>query len=282
MENEMITVDAGSNPGLVNQLIEKNVFNVQEEEESLKAANKDLAMEILLPSDGSVELLAGIYNPLSGEVLDSAEVRELDGADEEALSKIKDYGKGLLTILKRGTVSIGGQPATQELLDKLLAGDREYLILKIRQITLGNSISINGACTFCDEEQTFEIDLNEDVKINKLEDKTERLFTIQTSKGLVEFELPTGYVQKKLVDSTNKTAAELDSILLSECITAINGLPIMDKSVVRRLSMKDRREILKKLSDLNPGPELSSTTKSCVACGQEVPIPLALADLFRL
>lgn len=282
MENEMITVDAGSNAALVNQLLEENVFIPQKEEESLTVDNKDLAMEILLPSDGSVELLAGLFDPLTGEVTDSAEVRELDGADEEALSKIKDYGKGLLAILKRGTASIGGQPATQELLDRLLAGDREYLILKIRQVTLGNVVSIPGECVFCSEEQTFEVDLEKDVKINKLEDKSERLFTVQTSKGTVEFELPTGFVQKKLVDSNNKTAAELDSILLAECITAINGMPIMDKSVVQRLSMKDRREILKKLGDVNPGPELSSTTKGCSACGQEVPIPLALADLFRL
>ena len=278
----MITIDAGSNPAFVNQMIEKNVLNVQEEEESLRADNKNLAMEILLPSDGSVELLGGIFDPFSGELIDSAEVRELNGADEEALSKIKDYSKGLLTILKRGTVSIGGQPATQELLDKLLAGDREYLILKIRQVTLGDTISIPGACVFCDEQQTFEIDLSTDVKINRLENKTERIFTVQTSKGLIEFELPTGYAQKKLVDSNNKTAAELDSILLAECITAVNGIPVMDKSIVQQLSMKDRREILKELSDKNPGPELSSTAKNCAACGQEVPIPLALADLFRL
>jgi len=277
MENEM-TISSIDNPELVNQLVAKAFSTPEESGEPVEK----LEMQVLHPSDTEVKLLAGLYNPFTGEHADTAEIRELNGVDEEALSKIKDYGKGLLAILSRGTVKIGEQKATQEILDKLLSGDREYLIMKIRIATLGEELSLEGSCPFCNEEQTFEVNLNTDVEVTKLEDPANRSFTVKGKAGELTVEFPTGEVQKKLVDSTNKTSAELDSILLANSVIEINGLPIMDPAQVKTLGMQDRRAILKELTEKNPGPDLAGVKKACVSCGQEVPIPLTLADLFRL
>ena len=275
MNNE--TISAVENPELVQQIVSAAISMPEEE----AVAEAPFATATLPPS-GEVKLIAGIYNSFTGEMVDTAEIRELNGFDEEALSKINDFGRGLMTILQRGTVLIGDKPATQDLLDELLAGDREYLIIKIRELTLGSNIELEGMCPHCETDQKFNINLSEDVEIHRLEDPAIRSFTVNGKAGEIVVDFPTGTVQRKLVASTDKTPAELDSILLKSCVSSIDGMTVMNQEQIRQLGMQDRRLILKELVEKNPGPDLTRLAKNCPACGLEVPIPLTLADLFRL
>jgi hypothetical protein len=93
--------------------------------------------------------------------------------------------------------------------------------------------------------------------------------------------LPTGSTQKAIVTATNKTSAELDTILLKNCIESINDVPVLSMDDVRKLSLKDRRDILEEITNRNPGPQLSQIKIPCQSCGTEVPLPLTLAELFR-
>jgi hypothetical protein len=251
--------------------------------DAIQLANQEVAIsdeiDIQLPPDTAVNLPGGLLDPLDG-LTTTAEIRELNGADEEAIAKTADMGKGLLTILERATVKIGDKKATKEDLDSLLAGDREMILLAIRKATFGSVIKLGpGACPHCEEEQIFEINLTKDVKVKELENN-ERSFTLDCKVGKVQVNLPDGGTQKEIVNSSNKTSAELDTILLKSCIASINGIPVMSVQQVRDLSINDRRKILNAISDRNPGPQLSEVKKNCQACGQEVPLPLTLADLF--
>jgi hypothetical protein len=251
--------------------------------DAIAEANQEVAVsvesDIQLPPDTSVILPGGLLDPLKG-VINTAEVRELNGADEEAVAKVNDIPKSLMVILERGTVKIGDEPAKKDDLDSLLAGDRETLLLAIRKVTFGNEIKLGpGNCPSCGEEQIFDINLDKDVPMKELEDN-ERSFTVKCRVGDVEVSLPDGGTQKDLVNSNNKTAAELDTILLKGCINSINGMPLMSVQQVRELSVKDRRDILNAISTRNPGPQLNEIKKNCKACGSEVPLPLTLADLF--
>jgi hypothetical protein len=280
MTNE--TISALDNPTLAQQLVQAAISMPTEQEESSPVIEETVTIAAP-PASGHVQLLAGLYNSFTGELTDTAEIRELNGVDEEALSRINDYGRTLLSILERGTVKIGDKPATKELLDKLLSGDREYLILQIRLATFGPEIELTGPCPSCEVEQTFTVDLENDVKIDKLEDSTSgRTFVVKGKVGEITVEFPNGEVQRKLITSTNKTSAELDSILLKECVIMINGNTIVDPEQIKSLSMGDRREIIKELGKKNPGPDLSSIKKTCTSCGSEVPTPLSLADIFRI
>jgi hypothetical protein len=236
-----------------------------------------------LPPDTSVELAGGFQDYMTGEVSMEAEVRELNGIDEEAIAKIADPGKSLLTILQRGVVSVGDTKATVEILDQLLAGDRELLLIAIRKVTFGNEVKLEGACPEClAPDQTFTIDLTEDVEIRRLEDPMDRSFTMDTKLGKVLVSLPTGRTQKKLLQNAEKTVPELDTILLKDCVNEINGMPIVDVKQVQALGISDRRKITNEIADRAPGPRLGDIKKMCTACEQEVPLPLTVADLFRL
>lgn len=271
------TISANENPELAQQLVQAAISMSEEEVVTVKEKPA-----VTPPPSGEVKLLAGIYNSFSGELVDTAEIRELNGVDEEALSKISDYGRSLMAILQRGTVKIGEEAATQDVLDGLLSGDREYLILKIRVATFGKDVELTGECPHCATSQKFDIDLEEDVKLQRLEDTSVRSFTVEGKAGEIVVEYPDGATQRKLINTSDKTSAELDSILLKNCVTSINGKQVINAEQVKALGMQDRRTILTELVEKNPGPDLSKLAKNCPGCGLEVPIPLTLADLFRL
>lgn len=264
------TVSAIDNPALANKLTEQ----------AISQTNSVVAEEpIQPPADPHVKLIAGYQEPF-GKFIDTAEVRELTGADEEAVAKTADMSRGLMTILERAVVKLGDKPTDPEILDALLAGDRELLLLEIRKKTFGPEITLEGKlCERCVEDNVIVVDLNKDVEIKGL--SSERSFDVACSVGKVTIQLPTGGTQKALVSSINKTAPELDTIVLRSCVTAINGQDVIDPNTVLKLSIRDRRKILEAISDKNPGPQLNAIKKPCPSCGQEVSLPLTLADLFQ-
>jgi len=239
---------------------------------------------VVIPSlpDTTVTLAAGLIDPFAGTVSTTAEVRELNGADEEAIAKLSDPGKALLAILERATVSIGEEPATKQLLGSLLAGDREALLLAIRKATFGSEVEVSTVCDKCPELQTFKIDLDKDVEVKKLEDPIrDRRFTVELKAGLAKVNLPTGDVQTQIINATDKNSAELDTMLLAACVTEIGDQPVLNANRIRTLGITDRRLLLDEIAKRNPGPQLSEIKKACGTCGQEVYLPLTLAELFR-
>jgi hypothetical protein len=105
---------------------------------------------------------------------------------------------------------------------------------------------------------------------------------VLTKRGAVTVALPTGVVQKKLVDNTDKTVAEINTILLAGCIMSIDDTPSAGASTALSLGMADRTKILDEIVKRNPGPRLGEVTKTCQACGETMDLPLSLTDLFRL
>ncbi len=272
------TLNAAENPALANKIAQA-VTNVQVEE-----TVGSTVPTITIPSlpDTNIDLPGGFYDPMEDEMITTAEVRELTGADEEAIVKISEPGKALMTILEKATVSIGGKPADKETLNMLLAGDREALLLAIRRVTFGNEVELETVCDRCPELQTFVIDLTKDVKVKTLDDRiNDRRFVLDLKVGKVKVALPTGDTQLKLVNASNKNTAELDTLLLSSCVLEINDVPVLGQAQIRNLGIKDRRTILEEIAKRNPGPLLSEVKKACSACGQEVELPLTLAELFR-
>jgi hypothetical protein len=271
------TLNAAENPALANKIAQA-VTEVQVEEAMGSVPT------ITIPSlpDTNIDLPGGFYDPMEDQMVTTAEVRELTGADEEAIVKITEPGKALMTILEKATVSIGGKPADKETLNMLLAGDREALLLGIRRVTFGNEIELEAVCDRCPELQTFKIDLTKDVKVKALDDRiADRRFVLDLKVGKVKVALPTGDTQLKLINASNKNTAELDTLLLSDCVQEINDVPVLGQAQIRNLGIKDRRTLLEEIANRNPGPLLSEVKKACGTCGQEVELPLTLADLFR-
>ena len=232
------------------------------------------------PSDGEVRLPGGVIAP-TGEVIRTAEVRELTGADEEAIAKSGSRAKSLQVLLQRGLVKIGSKEATKDDLDVLLSGDRDAILIGIRCVTFGDELPAAVKCPNCTEVQDVIISLSKDVPVKELENPIEdRTWMVTTSKGAVAVTLPNGNTQRKLLDNSDKTSSELNTLLLSGCVLSINGSPSMGAPTALSLGMADRTTIINEILSKNPGPRLGEVKKACKACGEDISIPLSLFDLF--
>lgn len=265
------TVKAADNPDLVNSMIAQVVANDNVEQKPVT---------IMPPSDTVVILPGGYINP-AGEIITEVEVRELNGKDEEAIARATSVGKALLSILDRGVIRIGEEKATENMLDSLLAGDRDFLMLAIYRATFGKTAEMQGICNQCNDLKEVEIDIEKDVKVRPMLNPKERRFTVDCKIGECVVSLPTGHTQKDLVNNVEKSVAELTTILLENCVISIDDMDVLGKAQVQNLGITDRRKIAEEINKRNFGPQFEDVAVSCPDCGSEVSVPVNLGTLFR-
>jgi hypothetical protein len=263
------TISAAANPALANQMLNK----------ALTEAPKERMPEIVSPSDTTVELPGGYVNA-AGEVIRTAEVRELTGKDEEVISKTNNLGKAVLTILQLGTVKIGNEAATEKLLDELLIGDRDAILLGILKATFGNTVKIP---VFADgEEKLVEVDINTDIKTKILTDPVnDRVFIVKGKNVDYTVKLPNGVVQREMINNAEKTSAELSTLVLENTLVRIGENPVYSKAQVQALSVVDRRKIIEEINKRAPGPQFEDVVVTDPDTGSEVTVPINLGTLFQ-
>lgn len=257
---------------------------------NLQRARREIAGPIPIIDEApvvTVTLPRGLfYNGAWQRVI---EVRELTGADEEALSKLRDSTEMYDAVIGRGTVRAGDQDLAgtspverQVLLRQLLIGERDMVFHAVVRAAYGEERRLPMRCQFCDEEQEMVLRLTEDFVPRKVADVERTSFSLTTSKGVaVEYRPATGADQKEILDRKGLTIAEQNTMLLQQCITRVNGDIIVDPhSFALGLSVGDRRVILKALLDRQPTIDLT-VKLPCISCGEVNTFALTWADLFR-
>lgn len=266
------TVNAAANPNLVNQLVDQAMATPEE-----KAAPAKLTP----PSDTLVRLPGGYVTP-AGEVIKTAEVRELNGRDEEMLGKVTSYPRIFNAIVNRAVVSIGSVKADDSLLDTLLIGDRDALLLGIFKATFGPEAEIGAACAKCGELKDVTVNVDEDIRIKELVDPvTDTTFTVESRNHSYLVTLPTGVTQKELINAEDRNSAEITSVLLENTVLEIDGRPVASPAQIKNIGLLDRRKIVQEIADRAPGPKFEAVTVNCPDCGGEVVVPISFGALFR-
>jgi hypothetical protein len=237
--------------------------------------------------DTYVKLPAGII--LDGKLVQDAEVRELTGEHEEKLAKARtsnNPAKYVNTLLLCGAVAIGNRPVTSGLLDSLLQGDLDMLMLGIRKATFGDTFEVfEVECPHCQELNDLELDLNS-IPVKELPDPETREFLIDLRKGRkAKVQFPTGAVQNEIFKN-NLTIPEMNSLTLAECIISFieaDGTEQMSNGLtdVKALGLADRNKLRDYIYDNQPGPRYDEVTAQCSVCEGEVPVPLNVGILFR-
>ena len=265
------TVHAADNPNLVNQIAAQATAEPE---------NKIAPAELTAPSDNLVTLPGGYISP-TGEVIRTAEVRELTGRDEEAIGKLGSSSRLFHTIVDRATVSVGNLKASEELLDTMLSGDRDALLLGIYKATFGPTAELGGWCEGCKEVKTVAIDVDTDIEVKALADPAkDRTFTVQGRNSEFLVTLPTGHSQKLILAAAEKSSGEITTVLLQECVLEIDGQSVYAPLQVQRLGVADRRTLVNEISKRNPGPKFEPVIVTCPDCDGEVTVPLSLGSLF--
>ena len=243
------------------------------------------------PPPGQVTLPGGL--PRGGKVHRTAVVRELNGSDEEALSKALASGslfRFMDTLIERGTEMIGDLPATRELLKTLLIGDRDELAVAIRIATYGDEVVIEGwQCPHCQGMSDISFSLAEDVGRRVLDDPAaDGVFDVALRKGAkVRVRLPNGEDQDALFENPEWTAAQRNTVLLSRCVMTYTGPDGQDVNIrafprmVLDLSIPDRQAVISQVAKRQPGPRYNEVKFTHAECGKQVVLALGVTDLFR-
>lgn len=210
-------------------------------------------------------------------------IRELTGADEEALASLEakegmNYAEYMAFILRRVVESVGTIDVTQNknLVDDLIVGDRDKLFMAIIEATYGKIREYQVACTSCGESNDVFVD------ITAFAEKP-----LKTGGGnFVKFVLKNGQeVQLRLpnngdtlvVNKIATTIAEQNTLMLSRCVQNIEGNPV---EWAKSLGMGDRANLVKKLLEAQPGPEIEEVDAQCAHCNEKFVMVLDWASLL--
>ena len=236
--------------------------------------------EIVDPPATTFELAGGYYS-YDDQWVKEFEVRELTGADEEALGKINKAGQFMIELLNRGLVQVGDVPG-KEVLDDLLAGDWETILLAIRSVTFGDTVDYSPLCNSCGSRYEITINLADDIRRVTVDDPNDVVFTFTgRHDNVYEVSLPMGSTQRTLLHSTEMTPVEQNSFMLTQCLRKVDRTPNLGRETVLQMPMADRRTLLREIAVRKPGPRLEEVTTLCPSCGAENAFPLSIAALFR-
>ena len=279
---DTIPTSASFDPSNLDDLISK--------QDELRRAKEEAAGPIPIIDDSPeviVTLPRGLFH--GGTWQRTVEVRELTGADEEALAKARDPADSYDAVIGHGVVRVGDQDLTTitpvergVLMRQLLIGERDMVFLGIVRAAYGEERRLPMVCQVCEHEQEMVLKLSEDFKPKIPEDADGTSFHVFTSKGHnIEYRPATGVDQRQIMDRRGSTVAEENTQLLASCITNVNGGLVVDpEAFARDLPIRDRRTILRALMQRQPTIDLT-VTLPCLDCGRENTVALTWADLFR-
>jgi hypothetical protein len=150
-------------------------------------------------------------------------VRELTGADEEALSRYRKNDLLLMdAVVAYAVESIGSEHLSGLSFDKraaitreLLIGEREQLFIEASRTTFGDEKDLSYVCSNCNSDNDITFSLSKDITYRKMDDPQREVYTYVTSKGKrIEYRMLTGEDQMALVNISTLSGAEQNSLPL--------------------------------------------------------------------
>lgn len=124
-------------------------------------------------------------------------VLETTGREEKILSGVQDTSK-IPQVMRQYLAGIS-EGLSEEDCDKLLVGDRMYILIKSRILTYGRTFEYKMNCTSCDSYSEHELDLQTILdKCKPYPGGDSREFSVDIDGGTIWFTLPDGKSEIKI------------------------------------------------------------------------------------
>ncbi|MEM2900393.1 MAG: hypothetical protein QXT63_06330 [Thermoplasmata archaeon] len=184
---------------------------------------------------------------------------------------------------------------TIPIVNSLILGDREYLLMKIRQYSSGPHVNFTLTCSSCEEPFDGTINLEEvpivalpsDVEIVTTEGESQKrafwVFRIQSEKYNVDatFRFPTGNDQAAVSKILKANAVAGVYQMLWRCLVSFNGTPkdLIPPTIFDDMALPIIDFIQNEFRLRQPGPDFSEPAY-CPNCGAENAISFQTSDFF--
>lgn len=229
-----------------------------------------------------VPLLAG-YIDEDGTLYDTFSYREMNGKDEEAISKadVRSNPAKLANVLcERCVVAIGtitkkevGVVKWGKIIRSMLGGDIDYMMFKIRELSKGTEVEFRHTCPSCGHELVTIMNTDE-FEIKPF--MGERDIHFELIRGYRDrhgdkhmtgvLSLPTGYDREATVPSIKKNPAMATTVLLSRLMKFDDGA-VVSQNLVAEMSLRDRDMLEKLLKENTFGIDTTVDNLICDNCG---------------
>jgi hypothetical protein len=239
-------------------------------------------------------LLPGGYVDADFELLREVELASLSGRDEELIAAPQPIADpALLTVLlSRCVLRLGPvRPVSEDLARRLLVVDRQFLLLKLRQITFGDHVQATVQCPWegCQKKVDIGFSLH-DIPVRESEEKgplytrklsPEAAFSDEHGEQYREvvFRLPNGEDQEAIAPTIEEDETEGLTLLLARCIRRLGSLCDPGPEVLHRLSPLARVEIERHMEEAAPQVDLNLAAY-CPECDREFIVPFDLQGFF--
>jgi hypothetical protein len=237
--------------------------------------------------------LPGGYWDASGVLHREAELEPLTGRDEELLSDKSVSPAALVTsLLARCVARIGAiAPVTEDVARALLVGDRQFLLLKLRQLTFGDRVDATVRCPWpgCGESVDVDFKISEvpikEVDVHAAVQEMELSPIAAVASGLgaesarARYRLPNGEDQELLTPLLATNEAEAATQLLGRCLLGIGQEESLSVERLRNLSPAARYEIERHMESVAPGIDLTLEAQ-CPHCARAFPLPFDVQDFI--
>ena len=244
---------------------------------------------------GRYRLPGGLVDS-DGNLHRQVKLAQLSGHEEEFLAAYAASGNAALVTYLLGCclLNIGEiRPVSEDIARSLLIADRQYLLLKLYEITFGPHVQATITCPRLACGERFDLDfMIDDVPIRPLQDKGP-CYHMQLSQEAafddegheyqreIVFRLPNGADQEAIepVLFGGGSEAQAAILLLARCIQATSPAAEPGVEYVGRLSPQARQEIEKQMEEMAPQVDLMMEG-SCPECSLPFAIPLDIAGLL--
>lgn len=241
---------------------------------------------------GVFELPAG-YLSADGKLHKTVYLEEMTGVEEDILSSPGGEVIGKLNMVMGNCIKkIGDVEDKKEIraaVPRLPLADRNFLIIAMRRVSLGDEFTMEVTCSRCGKEQSIMLDLST-LEIKQMEDPMRREFDLNLPSGrAVSWKVMTGEeedVLAKIREATNKdlltyatlvriTSLDGSPLTVGNRITDARGKVSLDKAgrsafaVVKKLSARDRNALRVEFQNKEGGVD-TEVEYVCDKCSMKV------------
>lgn len=202
-------------------------------------------------------LPAGVFDA-AGRAHQCVRVRELTGADEEALFQRGHAGNAqrVSDFLARAIQSVEGLDMRVDaaFAAGLQLGDRDYLLLRLRQMDLGDAVHQVMRCPACSSRVDVDLSISE-LPVRRLT-QLQALYRVQLAAATLSVRLPTGADQAAIETLALANPAAANTRLFARLVLDVDGRGAPDEVAVRGWPVALRAQLADWLEANTPGPDL--------------------------